>query len=317
MSSTGALAADRPVVPVIVGATGVGKTAVAREIGARVRAAVISADSRQIYQGLDVGTAKPDEETRRRLPHYGLDVVAVGDRYSAGRFRRDAEAWLAAIQSAGRRPFIVGGTGFYVRALTEGLFDEPDMERSKVSAVRTWASSTVPATLDAWARRLDPQFAGGGTQRAGRAIEVALLTGRPLSWWQRTRPVPGLITPRFFHLVMDREALYARLLDRARRMITDGLLAETERALTAGARPSSPGLDAIGYREAIDVLEGRLAIDALPQAIADATRRYAKRQETWFRHQLTGGPVVRLEAARPAGEVAEELVQVLAKEGAV
>ncbi len=222
---------------------------------------VISADARQVYRGLDIGTAKPDRETRARVPHRGLDLVAPGERYSAGRFARDAAGWIAETRTSegGREPIVVGGTGLYICALAEGLFREPPFDQE---------------------RRVH------GRQRAARAIEVALLTGHALSWWQREAREGGTLRPWYIHLTAPREVLHRRLAARVDHMLAAGLVAEVQRQLDAGIAPDAAGLDGIGYREVVAMLNGQLSESALRDAILVSTRRYAKRQETWFRNQL-------------------------------
>lgn len=297
--------ADAARVAVVVGPTASGKTALVAALAGRTSLGVISADARQIYRDLDIGTAKPDAALRRRVPHYGIDIVNVGERYSSGRFARDAVQWLGALRAEGRWPIVAGGTGFYVRVLTEGLFREPVLETERRLVVRRWAERQPRGELARWATRLDPGFSGGGAQRAARAIEMAVLTGRPLSWWQRTARMSGIVQPWFVRLTLPRAELHRRIADRARAMVAAGILEETRRALAQGARSDAPGLDAIGYREAVAVLEGRLPPDELAATIAAATRRYAKRQETWFRRQLTGGPVWTLDATASPVALAE------------
>ncbi len=199
--------AQPPLVPVIVGPTGVGKTAVAAAWAALEPITIVSADARQAYRGLDIGTAKPPGALLARVPHVGLDVVEPGERYSAGRFARDAAAWLAEIRSAGRQPVVVGGTGFYVRALAEGLFHEPPLDAGRRERLRVWTARLPVTRLAHWASRLDRRFAGGGRQRAARAIEVALLTGRGLSWWQEHARATGSMRPWYIHLTLPRDAL--------------------------------------------------------------------------------------------------------------
>ena len=278
-----------PLTPVLVGATAVGKTAVAVALAARLPITVLSADARQVYRGLDVGTAKPDAEVRRRVPHVGLDLIAPGERYSAGRFARAAAASLAEIRADGRVPWVVGGTGFYVRALAEGLFREPPLEPARRERLRGWAGELAAPELARWAGRLDRRFAGGGRQRAARAVEVALLTGRALSWWQREARETGVMRPWYIHLTLPRETLHRRIAERVDRMLATGLVTEVEQVLAGGVAPAAPGLDAVGYREVVAMLQGRLAAAGLREAIVVATRQYAKRQETWFRNQLRRG----------------------------
>ncbi len=293
-----------------MGPTGVGKTGVAAALAALTPLIVISADARQVYRRLDIGTAKPDAATRARVPHRGLDLIDPGERYSAGRFARDAAGWLAEIRAAGRLPLVVGGTGFYVRALAEGLFREPPLEPVGRERLRTWAQGLAPSALARWAGRLDPRYAGGGRQRAARAVEVALLTGRPLSWWQRETRETGVMRPWYIHLTLPREVLRRRIAERVDRMLAAGLRAEVEGVLARGVPPDAPGLDGVGYREMVAVIQGNLPEGAVREAIVLATRQYAKRQETWFRNQLSGvshqpsAAVCRLDATSTPEELA-------------
>ena len=306
----------RHLTPVIVGPTGVGKTAVAVALAALTPITVISADARQVYRGLDIGTAKPDPETRTRVPHRGLDLVDPGERYSAGRFARDAAAWLAAARAENRQPVVVGGTGLYIRALADGLFREPPFEPDRRAQLRHWSESLAGADLARWAGRLDPQFLGGGRQRAARAVEVALLTGHALSWWQREARESGTLRPWYIQLTVPREVLHRRLAARVDQMLAAGLIGEVQRQLDAGLAADAPGLDGIGYREVVSMLNGQLAESALRDAILVATRRYAKRQDTWFRNQLRSRSSVvgrqsesiwTLDASRPSEALAAEI----------
>ena len=274
--------------PVIVGPTGVGKTAVAVALASLTPTTVISADARQVYRGLDIGTAKPDHQTRVHVPHRGLDLIDPGERYSAGRFAREAAGWLAEVRAAGREPVVVGGTGLYIRALAEGLFHEPPFDPDRRERLRAWSESLEGTQLARWAGRLDPAFPGGGRQRAARAVEVALLTGHALSWWQREARATGggALRAWYIHLTLPRESLQRRLADRVDAMLRAGFVREVERALASGVPPHAPGLDGVGYREIVSMLQGQLPEAALRDAILVSTRRYAKRQETWFRNQL-------------------------------
>ena len=298
------MAVPKPLVPVIVGPTGVGKTAVAVSLSRMWSITVISADARQVYRSLNIGTAKPSAEDLRLVPHAGIDLVEPGERYSAGQFARDAVSWLARIED-GRRPVVVGGTGFYVRALAEGLFQEPEMDVGRRDRLRSWT-----AELDGvgrWATRLDAAYGGGGRQRAARTIEVSLLTGRPLSWWQRQARAEGVMRPWYILLTLPRPVLHRRINERAARMVESGLVEEVRGLLERGIPPAAPGLDAVGYRETVAHLRGEIPAADLAEAIAASTRRYAKRQDTWFRHQLRGAPVVTLDADDPPDALARRI----------
>lgn len=302
----------KPVVPVIVGPTAVGKTAVAVALAAHWPLTVISADSRQVYRGLDIGTAKPSRDVLERIPHRGIDVVDVGERYSAGRFAQEAAGWLGEIER-GAMPVVVGGTGFYVRALADGLFHEPPLDPERRHRLRQWARRAEG--LGRWAARLDPAYSGGGRQRAARVVEMALLTGRPLSWWQRHAKARGVMRPWYVRLTVPRAVLHRRIEERTHRMLAGGWVDEVRQLLDAGVQPHAPGLDAVGYREIVEHLAGRIAAERLADVIVVQTRRYAKRQETWFRHQLLGHSVVTLDATDAPETLARHIAAVWAERG--
>ncbi len=290
----------------LVGPTAVGKTAVATALARLTPIEIISADSRQIYRGLDIGTAKPSPDERAAVPCHLLDVVPPTERYSAGRFARDAAEAVGAIRGRGRLPVVVGGTGFYVRALVRGLFEEPPLEPARRIALREALAALHAATLARWAERLDRGFGGGGRQRAARAIEIALLTGRPLSVLQHATPPPA-VEAWYARLTLAREELAGRIRARVDAMLAAGLVDEVRRVLAAGVPREAPGLSAVGYAEVLAYLDGLLPEPRLAEAIAAATRRYAKRQDTWFRHQVTG-PAATFDALQPAPVLAQAVL---------
>lgn len=298
--------ADRTLI--LFGPTGIGKTAVALALAAHRPVEVISADSRQVYRGLDIATAKPTPRERQRVPHHLLDLLAPGERYSAGRFAEEGAKAITEVRSRGGWPVVVGGTGLYLRALTEGLFTEPPLDRPRREAIAQVTATMDHATLARWAGRLDAGFpGGGGRQRAARAIEMALLTGRSLTWWQHAAATTGAVRGWSVRLTAPRAVLHQRIAVRAAEMVRRGLAEEVAAALADGAPLSGPGMDGIGVREAVAVLQGTLARDALVDAIAIATRQYAKRQETWFRHQIGDHSLV-LDATRPPEQLAAEIL---------
>ena len=302
-------------VPVVVGPTAVGKTAVGLALAAHWPLEIISADSRQVYRRLDIGTAKPTRKERARVAHHGLDVIEPGARYSAGHFARDAERWLAEIRERGKLPVVVGGTGLYIRALAEGLFQEPPLDAARRRSLDAFTARLEPLELLRWAGRLDPGFRGGGRQRAARAIEVALLTGHPLSHWQEVARARGAVDPWYIVLTVPRPVLHQRIARRAEEMMKRGLVEEVASVLAEGHGPTAPGLDGIGIREAVDYLHGRRPRESVAEAITISTRQYAKRQQTWFRHQLTGA-VLTLDATRPPERLAAEIAEAWARGGA-
>ena len=299
------MAADKTLV--LVGPTAVGKTAVALALAERLGGEIISADSRQVYRGLDITTAKPTRRERQRVVHHLVDIVAPGERFSAGRFAELAAAAIADVRSRGRVPLVVGGTGLYVKALTEGLFAEPPLDRPRRDALTAFTGQLDHATLVRWADRLDPGYVGsGGRHRASRAIEMALLTGRPLSWWQQTARTGGAISPWTVRLNVPRATLHQRIAHRTDEMLRRGAIEEVAAVLADGAPLVGPGMDGIGVREAVDVLQGRMVRSAYPAAVALATRQYAKRQDTWFRHQLNGDTLA-LDATASPEHVAAQI----------
>ncbi|MBK7595659.1 MAG: tRNA (adenosine(37)-N6)-dimethylallyltransferase MiaA [Gemmatimonadetes bacterium] len=302
--------------PILVGPTGVGKTAIALALAAHWPLEVISADSRQIYRGLDIATAKATRKERERVPHHLVDVVRPGDRYSAGRFALEAATAIETVREHGKLPVVVGGTGLYVRALVDGLFAEPSIDPRAREALAHAIDRMDNATLVRWAGRLDRGYRGeGGRHRAARAIEIALLTGQPLSWWQAAAKAQGVVTPWTVRLTAPRHLLHQRILARTTAMLERGLLEEVAAALADGAPIEGPGMDGIGVREAVAVLQGRLPRDLLISSIATATRQYAKRQETWFRHQLRGDVLV-LDATRPPEQLAATIAAVWEQQSA-
>lgn len=293
---------------VIAGPTAAGKTAVATALAAMEKIEIVSADSRQVYRGLDIGTAKPSQRDRAAAPYHGLDLIGPEERYSAGRFARDAEGWITEIRGRGRVPVVVGGTGFYLRALFVGLFDEPDLGDARRERLREALGDLDESEQLRWAKRLDPGFKGGGPSRAMRALEVALLSGSPLSAHHKKE---GFAAPAFrpwtARLDLPRETLRARIASRVRDMLAAGLLAEVRAVLASGVKRDAPGLTGVGYAEAVCCLAGELAEERLAEAIETATRQYAKRQDTWFRRQLTG-PVLVLDASREPAVLAREVL---------
>lgn len=298
--------------PVLVGPTAIGKTAVAVALAVHWPLEVVSADSRQIYRRLDVSTAKPTRKERAAVSHHGVDVVEPGDRYSAGRFARDAAHWITNVRTRDRLPVVVGGTGLYVRALAEGLFAEPPLDTERRRRLMEWTEELPVGELVRWAARLDPRYTGGGRQRAARAIEVALLTGRPLSHWQDAARLQGLIRPWYIVLTAPRPVLHARIARRSAEMIKRGMVEEVAAVLAEGHPPDAPGLDAIGPRQAVEYLHGVRTRDTVADAVTIATRQYAKRQQTWFRHQLRGD-VLAVDATRGPEKVAKEIAEAWTK----
>ncbi len=295
----------RPRVLAIVGPTGTGKTEVACAVARRTGAEVIGADSMQVYRGMDVGTAKPSPSLRAEVPHHLLDVVDPDDPMSAGRFARLAREAASTITAAGHPIVLCGGTGLYARAFAGGLIrgvGSDPVERRRLEARPT----------DELRRELnesDPAAAGriheNDRMRIIRALEVQSISGRPISLSHAghrfgDRP----FDVRWLALDLERSLLWARLENRIDRMFREGLVDEVRGLHAAGYGPELRPLRSIGYREVGLLLAGRLDEQAARESIFLATRRYAKRQRTWFRAE----PEVRwLDGARPDAAVDEGL----------
>ena len=299
---------DDASIPVIVGPTAIGKTAVAMALAAHLPIEVISADSRQVYRRLDVGTAKPTKRERQKVPHHGVDVANPGERFSAGRYAREAAGWIREVRARRKLPVIVGGTGLYIRALVDGLFIEPPLDPERRRELEHWVGGLAARDLVRWAGRLDPGFAGGGRQRASRAIEIALLTGHPLSEWHLRARGEGTVAPWYVRLTAPRPVLHQRIRVRAEQMMHRGLIEEVAAVLSEGHAGDAHGLDGVGIREAVQYLHGKRTRDTVAEAVSISTRQYAKRQETWFRHQIRG-PVLTLDATRPPEALAAEIAE--------
>lgn len=290
----------------LVGATTSGKTELSEALARHLDVEIVSVDSRQVYRGMDIGTDKVSADARRRIPHHGLDLIDPDERYSAGRFARDARRWIGEIEARGRVPLLVGGTGFFLKALTEPIFQEPALDEGRLVRLRGWLGDQTRERLEAWVRLLDPERADlaieGGPQRMTRSLEVPLLTGRPLSWWHveapmEAEPVPGVVVL----LRVPREELDTRIAERVERMLERGLVSEVRGLLAEGYGADAPGMSATGYREIIDHLSGEVSLEEAAEAIRVSTRRYARRQITWFRHQLPED-AVRIDATVPLAE---------------
>ncbi len=290
------------VVRVICGPTGGGKTqlamALAEALGAGVRLRVVSADSRQVYAGFAIGTAAPTAEEQRRVPHELVGTVAPTARFTASDWSHAARAAIDAARAAGQTPLVVGGTGFYLRALETPLFDEPPMDEARRGRLRTWLRTQSHEVVARWARALDPHGTHPGRAQRERAVELALLTGRARESWHRG----GVVAPpplRLRTLVIDPGQMLApRLETRLDAMLAAGWLDEV-RARMADTPADAPAWTACGYLALRDVVTGQQTLAAARDAVRIATRQYVKRQRTWFRHQVRDSAVTRLDPTRP------------------
>jgi tRNA dimethylallyltransferase len=305
----------------VIGPTASGKTDLSLALAEKVRIEVVSMDSRQVYRGMDVGTDKVPAAARALVPHHGLDLVTPADRYSAGQFARAARGWIAEIRARGNLPLLVGGTGFFLRAVVDPVFGEPPLDEGRRDALRAYLKGQPVERLAAWTERLDPERAPlareGGPQRLSRTLEVALLSGRPLSWWHRSAPpeadgLPGTIVL----LDLPRPEMDRRIDERVGGMLERGLVEEVRGLLAAGYPEDAPGMTGTGYREIAAYLRGEVSLEDALERVRSATRKYARRQLTWFRHQLPE-PVHRVDALAPVEQQVDEAVAAYEREGGV
>jgi len=279
---------ELPPLIVICGPTAVGKTALALALAEDYPLEVVSADSRQVYRLMDIGTAKPSAEERVALPHHLLDVVWPDEPFDAARYAQLASSAIEDVLARGRMPVLVGGTGLYIRVLTEGLAAVPAGDQKVRDVLRQRAVELGSPALHRELAAVDPEAANmlhpNDLVRITRALEVFELTGQPLSVRQREH---GFRDRRYrllkIGLFLERSELYRRIDERAQAMFSDGLVEETDRLLAAGYHPGLKSLQTIGYREAVRLLQGEISRETALSDLQQATRRYAKRQLTWFR----------------------------------
>jgi tRNA dimethylallyltransferase len=283
--------AEAPRLAVITGPTGVGKSELALRAALELDGEIINADSLALYRGFDLGTAKPSPADRARVVHHLIDVLDPDESFDAAAYLRAARPLVDRLNRAGRPALAVGGAGFYLRSLTAGLFDGPGRDAQFRASLA--AEAAAGADLHARLTALDPETAArlapADRVRIERALEVHHLTGRAISHWQQEH---GLGEKPFqtLTIVLDRPAaeLDERLRQRTRAMFEQGLITEMEGLLAAGWPPDLKPLGAIGYREAGQYLGGLLSYEEAVEKTLVATRRYAKRQRTWCRSQMTG-----------------------------
>ena len=296
----------------LVGPTAIGKTAVALALAGRLDAEIVSADSMQVYRGMDIGTAKPSPAERAAVPHHLTDVVEVGERFDVARYVALAHAAVAGIQSRGRTPLVVGGSGLYLRALTEGLDDAPDADPALRAELEAMGRERVLDDL----RRADPEAAARigphNFRRLVRALEICRLTGRKSSdlrrEWIAASGSDDIASrrPLMHGLERDRADLYARCDARVGVIFRAGLVDEVRSLLPRGLAENSTARQALGYKEVIAHLRGEATLEETIALVKTRTRQFAKRQLTWFRHQARV-EWTRVAAGEDAKAVAERL----------
>ncbi len=293
---------------VIAGPTAVGKTELGIALAERIGGEIISADSRQIYVDMDIGTAKPSTEQRAHVRHHFIDELRINEPFSAGRFGVEAGARMREILDRGRVPLIVGGSSLYLHSLKHGLADVPDVPTEVREAVQSELEARGRDALYRELRDVDPESAARldptKTQRLIRALEVYRSTGRPLSSYHGEQAAPSYAF-RTFVLNRDRSELYRQINRRVDTMLSNGLLDEVRTLLDRGYDPSLNPLRTIGYKEPIRHLHGEFPYDEMVRLVKRNSRRYAKRQLTWFRRDVDNDW---LDASKPRDQLVEAVL---------
>jgi tRNA dimethylallyltransferase len=288
----------------VVGATATGKSDLGEGIARATGGEVVCADARQVFRELELGTGKPAAAERADFPHHLFESLSLDERPSAGWFARAATEACEGIFARSRVAVLVGGSGLYVRALLEGLHAEPPHDAAVRARLRAELAAEGPQAMHAKLARADPasaaRLAPADGQRITRALEVFEASGRPLSWWHATAPRAGLAADaRVLEVTCAPRLLAERIAHRTRAMFEGGLVEEARALREAGREEALAALKAIGYDEALGLLNGRLTLAEAEEATNGRTRQMAKRQRTWFRHQVRAATIET--GASPAG----------------
>lgn len=305
-----------PLLVVILGPTGSGKTALALALAEQFYGEIVSCDSVAVYRNFEIGTAKPSVEDRSRIPHHLIDVADPSEAFTAGEYARQARVAVREIAQRGHLPVVVGGTGLYLRALIEGLFPGPQRSDELRERLRSRAADRGSVYLHRILQRLDSASAAkihpNDAPKLVRAVEVCLTSRSPMSGLQQEQGRDPLLGFRILRLGLNppREELYNRINRRAAQMFADGLVAETQVLLQryGDSREVTP-IHSLGYQQALQYLRGELTLEQATTACQQGHRNYAKRQMTWFRRELD---VTWLEGFGDDRAIAEQAVKLVA-----
>jgi len=275
-----------PKVPVIVGPTAAGKTALSLQLADLLNCQIISADSRQIYKYMNIGTAKVETEIQKRIPHHFIDIRDPDSYYSAGMYSKEARIKIDEIQQQNILPVIVGGSGLYIRALVDGIVELNAKDKEVRSELDKELDISGLAALYSELQKIDPAYASkisqNDPQRILRALEVFRVTNIPFSEWQAQKPVSAAIEPFFIGVTSPREVLYQRINNRVDQMFENGLIDEVRELENRGFSRNLNALNTVGYKEVFAHLSEEITYGEMVELIKRNTRRYSKRQMTWF-----------------------------------
>jgi tRNA dimethylallyltransferase len=280
----------------LAGATACGKTAAGIELAKRLNAEVLSLDSMAIYRGMDIGTAKPTAAEQAAVPHHLIDLMEPAADFSVAEYVTASQRICEDLIARGRTPLFVGGTGLYLRSLLRGVFEGPSADFAIRERLERFAQEESPGALHARLAEVDPATAHrlphADVRRVIRALEVFELTGVPASAQMAEGPLPESERPRrVFWLAPPRAWLHERINRRVDQMFAAGLVDEVRRLMSQPGGLGRTASQALGYKEVVDHLEGRMALDACVVQVKTRTRQFAKRQETWFRNLVEARPV--------------------------
>jgi tRNA dimethylallyltransferase len=277
----------KPKVIVICGPTGIGKTSVGIELAEKFGGEIVSADSMQIYRYMDIGTAKPTVEEKRRIPHHMIDIVDPDEDYDAVQFSKQARAIIAELHNRDRLPFVVGGTGFYIKALLHGIFQSEPVNPQIRNRLKQESEENGSDFLFERLKEIDPSAAGrihpNDSYRIIRALETIESSGKTISEHHQNHGfADDPFTALKIGLQLDRQNLYARIDERVDLMIEAGIVEEVTKLLEMGYTAELKSMQSIGYRHVVEFLEEKLSWDECVRTLKRDTRRFAKRQFTWF-----------------------------------
>ncbi|MCX6121972.1 MAG: tRNA (adenosine(37)-N6)-dimethylallyltransferase MiaA [Ignavibacteriales bacterium] len=276
-----------PLLLVIVGPTASGKTALSILLAEKLGGEIISADSRQIYRYLDIGTAKPTSEELQRVGHQFINILNPDQYYNAGEYGQQARAKIEELLKQNKQPILVGGSGLYVRAVIDGFFEGPGKNSDIREQLETEVHALGPEKLFERLKKIDPVSAGKmdatKVRRVIRALEVYYTTGKPISDLHSIQEAKNSFEAVQFGLQWERKALYHRIERRVDEMIENGLIEEVRGLLEKGYSRGANALNTVGYKEVFDFFEGKITKEEMTRLIKQNTRHFAKRQLTWFR----------------------------------